>query len=183
MSRGPFVREGAGTTMRLVERRGCGRRLISLAAVAALGLVAPTPANAVSEVPFTAHVSGTAAFTSPTTVEFHGRGQAMYLGRFVSDGVAILDPPTATCPGGVLGIPNVHTETLTATDGSQLVIRMVNLACPTGTFSFHGTGHWTVVVGTGRFDGVTGEGTDEGDADFGTNTFALTLTGTLRIMS
>lgn len=170
--------------MRLVERRSSGRRVIWLAAsVAAFGAVTPTPANAVSEVPFTAHLSGTAAFTSPTTVAFHDEGRAMYLGRFMGGGVAILDPPSGTCPGGVPGIPAVHTETLTAADSSQLVIRMVNVACPTGPFTFHGTGHWTVLGGTGRFDGVTGEGTDEGDADFETNTFALTLTGTLRITS
>ena len=171
--------------MGLVEERGSVRRVISLAAAAAaLGLVAPTPANAVNDgVPFKAQLSGTAAFTSPTTVEFHGGGQAPYLGRFVSSGVAILNAPTGTCPGGVPGIPNVHTETLTAASGDQLVIRMVNFACPTSPFTFHGTGHWTVPSGTGRFEGVTGEGTIDGDADFETNTFALTLTGTLTITS
>jgi hypothetical protein len=38
-----------------------------------------------------------------------------------------------------------------------------------------------VVGGTDRFEGVTGEGVAEGDADFETNTFAFTLTGTLGI--
>jgi hypothetical protein len=171
--------------MRLVERSCSRRRGICLAAAAtALGLVAPTPANAVNDaVPFMARFSGTAAFTSPTTAEFHGGGQATYLGRLVSDGVAILDPPTGTCPGGVPGIPNVHTETLTAANGDQLVIRMVNFACPTGPFTFHGTGHWTVPNGTGRFEGVTGEGWIEGNADFGAGTFTLSLTGTLTITS
>ena len=107
----------------------------------------------------------------------------MHLGRFVSDGVAILEPPTGTCPSGVPGIPNVHTETLTAADDAQLVFRLIDFACPTGPFTFHGTGHWTVVGGTDRFEGVTGEGAIEGDADFGTNTFALTLTGTLTFRS
>jgi hypothetical protein len=82
-------------------------------------------------------------------------------------------------PGGTSGIPNVHSETLTAANGDELVLRMVNVGCPTGPFTFHGTGHWTVVGGTGRFQGVTGQGTNEGDADFETNTFALTMTGTL----
>ncbi len=44
----------------------------------------------------------------------------------------------------------------------------------------HGTGRWTMLGGTGSFEGVTGEGTAEGDADFETNTFALTLTGIVR---
>lgn len=105
----------------------------------------------------------------------------MYLGRFVSEGVALLEPPTGTCPGDVAGIPNVHTETLTAAEGAQLVLRLVDFAWPTGPFTFHGTGDWTVVGGTDRFEGVTGEGTIEGDADLATNTFALTLTGTLEI--
>lgn len=170
--------------MSLVQWRGTRRRVAALAAAAAaLGLVTPTPASALSEVPFTAQVSGTAAFTSPTTVGLEGGGQAMYLGRFVSSGIAILEPPAGTCPNGVPGIPNVHTETLTAADGSQLVIRKVDLACPTGPFTLHGTGHWTVVGGTDRFEGVTGVGTAEGDADFETNTFAFTLTGTLTITS
>jgi hypothetical protein len=171
--------------MRVHERRGPGRRVISLAAAAvALGLLAPTPANAANDwLPFMARLSGTAAFTSPTTAEFHGGGQATLLGQFASDGVAILDAPTGTCPGDVLGIPNVHTETLTAANGDQIVIRMVNVACPTGPFTFHGTGHWTVPGGTGRFERVTGEGTIEGDANFGTSTFALTLTGAIWIRS
>jgi poly(3-hydroxybutyrate) depolymerase len=172
--------------MRLVETRRSRRRVLSLAvaAVAALGLVAPARASAVNEgVPFMAQMSGTAAFIDPTTAEFHGGGQATFLGQFVSDGVAVLDAPTGTCPGDVPGIPNVHTETLIAANGDQLVIRMVNFACPTGPFTFHGTGHWTVPGGTGRFENVTGEGTIEGDANFETSTFALTLIGALWIKS
>lgn len=169
--------------MRLADRRGSGGRVLSIAAAAvAIGLVASTPANATSDgVPFQAQVSGTVAFTSPTTVEFRGGGQAPYLGKFVGSGVAILDAPTGTCPGGVPGIPNVHTETLTAASSDQLVVRMVDVACPTGSFTFHGTGRWTVVGGTGRFEGVTGEGTAAGDTDFETNGFAFTLAGTLMI--
>jgi hypothetical protein len=171
--------------MRFVETRHARRRVLSLAAAAvALALVAPTRANAANDgVPFNAQLSGMAVFTSPTTVEFRGAGQAMYLGQFVGVGVAVLEPPTGTCPGGMPGIPNVHSETLTAADDSQLVVRMVDVACPTGPFTFHGTGHWTVVGGTDRFEGVTGEGVVEGDADFETNTFAFTLTGTLGITS
>ena len=169
--------------MRFLKPPGDSRHVVVIAAAAAvLGLATPMPANAVSEVPFTAKLSGTAAFTSPTTVEFHEQGQAMYLGNYVGVGVAILDPPTGTCPSGVPGFPNVHTETLTATDGSQIVFRLLNVGCPTGPFTFHGTGQWTVVDGTGRFEGVTGQGTDEGDANFETNTFVLTLTGTLKIV-
>jgi hypothetical protein len=151
-----------------------------LAAVVVLALVALAPARAGNGgTPFTARLSGTAAFTGPTTVDFHGGGVANQLGRFTGSGVALLDAPTGTCPGGVPGIPNVHTETLTAANGDTLVVRMVNVGCPTGPTTFHGTGHWTVIGGTGRFENATGAGTNEGDADFATNTFALTLTGTI----
>jgi hypothetical protein len=128
--------------------------LIALAATAAsLSLVAPTPANAVNDgVPFTARLSETAAFPDPTTAEFHGRGQATYLCRFVSGGVAILEPPTGTCPSGVPGIPNVHIETLTAASGDQLGIRMVNVACPTGPTTFHGTATGSCSGGSGRLE-------------------------------
>lgn len=145
-----------------------------------LGLFALLPASANGgEVAFSARISGSAAFTSPTSVEFDGAGTATHLGKFATAGAAVLGAPTELCPGGVLGIPNVHTETLTAADGDQLVIRMVNVGCPTGPFTFRGTGHWSVLSGTGRFEGVAGRGVNEGNADFATSTFELVLTGRL----
>jgi hypothetical protein len=154
--------------------------VVALAAAVTLGLLTLAPAAAAKgQVPFKARLSGTAAFTSPTTVEFHGGGHATHLGRIVGSGVAVLGPPTGTCPGGAAGIPNVHTETLTAANGDELVIRMVDVACATGPFTFRGTGHWTVLGGTGRFRDATGQGTVEGHADFQSSTFELTLTGTL----
>ncbi len=129
-------------------------------------------------VPFKAFMSGSAAFTSPTTVEFQNTGLATHLGRFVASGVAVLDASTGSCPGGP-NVPNVHTETLTAANGDQLVIQMVNVACPTGPYTFRGTGHWTVLSGTGRFQNATGQGTNEGHVDFESSTFVMVLTGTL----
>lgn len=169
------------TTMRSATTSRA-RRLVFVLPLATLvlGLAALLPAAATgSDMPFTARLSGSAAFTSPTSVEFHGTGAATHLGKVVSAGMALLESPTEPCPGGFLGYPNVHTETLTAADGDQLVIRMVNVGCPTGPYTFHGTGHWSVVSGTGRFEGVTGVGTNEGNADFEVNTFELVLTGTL----
>ena len=154
--------------------------LASLLVTVGVGVVAFGPvAGAESDMPFTARLSGTATFTSPTSVEFDGTGTATHLGLFTNDGLAILEPPTGGCPNGAQGIPNVHTETLIAANDDALVVRMVNLACPTGPASFHGTGHWTVLGGTGRFAGATGAGTNAGNADFATNTFELTLSGTL----
>ena len=154
--------------------------LATLLAAVGVCFVAPGPvAAADSDVPFEARLSGTATFTSPTSAEFQGAGTATHLGRVTNGGIAILGPPTDGCPDGAQGIPNVHTETLTAANGDELMIRMVNLACPTGPASFHGTGRWTVIGGTGRFVNVTGAGSIEGNADFATNTFELTLSGAL----
>jgi hypothetical protein len=157
--------------------------VVLLAATAGLGIAGLPPATAgTGGVPFEARLSGTAAFTSPTTVEFHGTGQATHMGRIVAGGAAILDPPTGSCPSGAPGIPNVHTETLAAANGDELTIRMVDVACPTGPSTFHGTGNWTVVGGTGRFEHTTGEGTAEGDADFAMGTLEFRLTGTLSLL-
>jgi hypothetical protein len=166
--------------MTSLESSGAGRLVLLIAALAA-GLVAVAHASASDgQVPFTATVSGTAAFTSPSTVEFHGAGNAPLLGLFASAGQALLETPT-TCPTGTPGIPNVHTETLTGANGDKLVLRMENLACSTGPFTFHGTGHWTVVGGSGRFEDVSGRGTNEGNADFESSTFVLTMTGSLTL--
>ena len=55
-----------------------------------------------------------------------------------------------------------------------------NVACPTGPLVFHGTGHWVVTGGTGRFSGATGQGTDAGTGDFTQGgEFTLQLTGTI----
>jgi len=129
-------------------------------------------------VPFRALMTGSAAFTSATTVEFHTTGLATHLGNFVASGFADLFASTGNCPGGP-NIPNVHTETLTAANGDELVIQMQNVACPTGPYTYHGIGHWTIIGGTGRFQNITGRGTNEGHADFEIGTFEMAYTGTL----
>jgi len=163
----------------VISKHG-GTLALVLATAIAAGLVALAPATAASgDAPFEARLAGTAVYTTPTTVAFHSAGNATHLGRFAAGGVAALGPPAGSCPDGATGIPNVHTETFTASDGDELVIRMVNVGCPTGPSTFHGSGHWAVVGGTGRFADVTGSGTCEGNADFATGTFELALSGAL----
>jgi hypothetical protein len=36
------------------------------------------------------------------------------------------------------------------------------VGCPVSPYEFHGSGHWTVTGGTGRFAGVTGSGSADG---------------------
>ena len=170
----------ANASLEKLSKNAAGSVFTSDAIVREWNEIASTAnAAAKGEVPFKARMTGSAAFTSLTTVEFHGMGQATHLGRFAASGVAVLGESTGICPGGIPNVPNVHTETLTAANGDELVIRMVNVGCPTGPYTFHGTGEWTVLGGTGRFRNATGQGTNEGNADFESNTFELALTGTL----
>ena len=157
-------------------------RLLGGFAAILIVILAVTPASATrsnaTAKPFKALMSGSAVFTSPTRVEFQNSGHATHLGRFVASGEAVLGESTGSCLGGP-NVPNVHTEALTAADGSEIVIQMVNVACPTGPYTYRGTGQWTVIAGTGRFENVTGQGTNEGHVDFETGTFVMELTGTL----
>jgi hypothetical protein len=151
--------------------------------LSALGLLAggalvlgmhPAFASSV-EVPFNASFSGGAAITSPSTSAFTGSGHATLMGRTTSAGHAdFLPPEDSHCQGGV---PNTNYETLTAVNGDTLSIVSDDVACPTGAWRFHGSGHWHVSGGTGRFANTTGEGTFDGHSDFTAGTFAATVSG------
>ena len=86
--------------------------------------------------------------------------------------------PVPECPLGV-GIPHTHMETLTAANGDQLILEMIDLACPIDqTFMvFRGTGNWTVVDGTGRFADASGSGTVVGRGNFINGVFEFSLAG------
>jgi hypothetical protein len=147
-------------------------------AAAALSLAVAAPAGAGAQVPFTATFSGTASFTSQSSTYFVGEGLATHMGRSSSIGVVSIGPPNAAgC------YPNINTETLTAANGDQLVIRSDDQACPIGPTSFHGSGSWVVIRGTGRFADTTGSGSFSGETDFGAGftpgPFHFTLTGTI----
>ena len=150
-----------------------------LATAVSFGLSGVASASAGGQVPVKARFSGTVAFTGTSSIALRGAGHSSLMGASTNDGIAVISGPpnTAGC------IPNVHTETLTAANGDQLVIESDDLACPIGPTSLHGTGHWHVVSGSGRFSGATGEGTFDGEADFGPSfspgTFSFTLTGAL----
>jgi len=168
--------------MRLVGSNGAVRLVLLVTGTAAAALPALTPARAANPgVPFTARLSGTATYANSTTVQFTGEGIATSVGRVTDRGVAVFGAPEGSCPGGVPGLPNDHTETLMAQNGDTLVLQLKNFACPTAPSSLHGTGTWIVVGGTGRFDGATGGGTCDGTADFATNTFEGTIDGRLSL--
>lgn len=148
---------------------------------------AVSPAFAVNResVPFSGTFSGEARFdppVAPSRALFQGTGRATHLGATVNAGV--LAPlnfvPVPECTLGV-GIPHTHLETLTAANGDQLLLEMIDLACPVDqTFMrFHGVGNWTVVGGSGRFADASGSGTVTGDGDFIEGVFEFSLSGKL----
>ena len=163
------------------------RSLIVLTAVGLLLLGASSAFARDHGVPFKANYSGASAFTSQTTTGFAGSGNASHMGNVSATGQAqiLCFPPDATsqscvgsagCPGGV---PNINTQTLAAANGDTLTIQSNDVACPTGPNQYRGAGQWTVVGGTGRFRGATGNGSFAGHSDFGAGTFDISLNGTI----
>jgi hypothetical protein len=128
------------------------------------------------ETPFRGSYSGTAAFTSATTITFSGTGIATHLGNGANEGHVVVTGPESSCPGG---IANINYETLTAANGDTLLLTSYDVACPISPGVLHGTGHWVVTGGTGRFSGASGQGTIDGHADFNQGVFSFQFTGTL----
>jgi len=151
--------------------------VLTTAAVFGLSGATEAGANAGGHAPLKANFSGTVAFTSPSSIVLKGAGHSTLMGASTNDGNAVISGP----PNAAGCTPNAHTETLTAANRDQLVIESDDVACPIGPTSLHGTGHWHVVSGTGRFSSATGEGTFDGEADFGPSfspgTYSISLTG------
>src|SRR6516164_2664739 len=152
--------------------------VVMLIAMGTIGIGANSASAAAGhQVPFRASYSGTAAFNSATgTALFTGTGIASYLGRSTNVNHITVSGP-ASCPGG---FANINVETLTAANGDTLVLTGPHdQGCPTRPNAVHGTGHWIVTGGTGRFAGATGQGTFDGGADFNQGTFSFQPTGTI----
>ena len=153
----------------------------TLVAMGAMLIGTPKASANAEQVPFTGSYSGSVAvdFTVGTAT-LNGSGTATLLGRSTNDGfVQILGPgPAGSCPGGLAA---VNTETLTAASGDTLVLVVYDdISCPEPPgLRFHGTGHWRVTGGTGRFSGATGQGFFDGHGDFDQGVFRFDLTGTI----
>ena len=128
------------------------------------------------QVPFRGTYSGTATFTSTTTVTFSGTGTSTLLGHSANEGHIVVTGPDSSCPGG---LANVNNETLIAANGDSLMFSANDVACPVSPGVSHGTGHWVVTGGTGRFSGATGQGNIDGYGDFNQGVFSFQLTGTI----
>src|SRR5215471_291724 len=86
--------------------------LMMAAALPNVASAAPTGSE------FRATYTGTGVFTSATTVQFDGRGQATLLGASTNHGDIVIHGSDASCPGG---LANTNTETLRAANGDILV--------------------------------------------------------------
>ena len=122
---------------------------ISFLAASLVALVLTGPARAGTQVPFQGMSSGvvTATGFDPVTgtayTHVAGEGQATHLGHYTVSADAAVTVAT--------GIP-LGTWTLTAANGDQLFLSMGGH----GIDATHGFGAFTVVGGTGRFQGATG---------------------------
>jgi hypothetical protein len=154
---------------------------VTVAAAATMAVGAGTASAAGTQLPFKASYSGSAAWTSPTTIALAGTGIASHLGLITNSGTVYLTDFNSNCPDGPDGVASINVETLTAADGDTLAIRSDDVACPTGPGLYHGTGHWTVTGGTGRFGGATGGGPFDGTADLNQGLFTSNPTGTLAL--
>ena len=110
------------------------------------------PARAGEQVPFKGTSSGsvTVLDVSPSliTVGLEGQGVATHLGHFTVSAVVLLDVSDPSVPGGT----PTGQWTLTAANGDMLFLAMGGH----GIDDTHGFGAFTVVGGTGRFEGATG---------------------------
>ena len=121
---------------------------VVVAVLAALTLSAPAMA-AGHPVPFKGRSSGAVTVTDVSypfvTTRVVGEGEATHLGHFTLTAEAVVD---VSLPGA----PATGRWTLTAANGDQLFATFVAY----GIDPTHGHGDFTIVGGTGRFQGATG---------------------------
>ena len=153
--------------------------VLTLITLGSLGTGANSAYAAGKQVPFSGFYSGTISIASDGTPIFNGTGVATHLGKGTNEGHVMFTGASASCVGG---IPNDNYETLTAANGDSLTLVSHDVACPIPNRDgwYHGTGHWQVTGGTGRFSGATGEGTVDGFAHIVPGgRFEIQFTGTI----
>jgi hypothetical protein len=154
--------------------------IIGLVSTLMAGCIKDSPVSPSLFVPFSGSYAGTIVHTANPFVNLSdATGSSTYLGQGTSKGTTtILGFDDSTCLGG---IKNVQVYTLTASNGDTLTLTIHDVACPMTLAPglFRGVGNWYVSGGTGRFQGATGHGTGDGQADLVADKFAITLSGTI----
>jgi hypothetical protein len=140
------------------------------------------PASAATPAPFRASFAGT--FT-PTDTGFSvgGQGRATLLGKSTNQGTVVMQSqPNPACP--TTGFVVTNDEILTAANGDQVTLSILDMPCPVPDSPgfYDGVSTYHVTGGTGRFAGASGQGTFDGRGDFNDPshlTFTYTFDGTL----
>jgi hypothetical protein len=125
------------------------------------------------QVPFNGSYSGTVAITGETTAVLSGSGTATHMGIGPYQGN--VSDITATADG----FSDVLVETLTAANGDTLTLRCDQVAVQTSPGVFVGNDTWTVIGGTGRFAGASGQGAGVTQIDLNLGVFDKRLDGTI----
>ena len=145
-----------------------------LAAILAT-LVMGGPARAGKQVPFQGKQRGVmvqTGFSFPfVTVSLVGEGEASHVGRFTMTWQVVVNVITGYATGAT---------TLTAANGDMLFLTLVG---PPTTDPTRGAAEFTIVGGTGRFQGATGSYTEQIQFAFpftvSPNTFTEVFAGTI----
>jgi hypothetical protein len=137
------------TTMSIIRYSANMKRITTNLLGAAFVATCMLPATAAERVPFKGQSSGVVKAVGFDPVKgiaythVSGQGQATHLGHFTVSGDVEVEVAT--------GIP-LGTWTLTAANGDMLFLKMGGH----GIDATHGFGAFTVVGGSGRFEGATG---------------------------
>lgn len=140
--------------------------------------------SAATRAPFKAHYAGSFTATS-TGFSVSGSGNATLLGMTENNGTVVMQPQAnPACPS--TGFVVTNDEVLTAANGDQVVLTILDMPCPVpgqpgiydGVSTYHITG------GTGRFAGANGHGSFDGRGNFNNPddlTFTYTFSGTISV--
>ena len=158
-------------------------RTLTTSALIALGALAvPSTAAAAPIAPFKAFYAG--SFTGTTTgFSVGGTGHATLLGSSTNSGTVVMQSePNPTCP--TTGFVVTNNETITAADGDQITITILDAPCPVQGEPgiYDGVSQYVITGGTGRFAGATGTGSFDGRGNFNTPdhlTFTYSFNGTI----
>jgi hypothetical protein len=151
--------------------------LATVVALCALVAVVATPVSAAGLVPFYAAFAGSAGFTGPGTGAYDGAGQATHLGASRVHG----EIQVTVMPNDCGGFTAQHSDIITAANGDQLYLRVVEEACPTPSGEFRCLGTYAITGGTGRFARATGSGVFDGLVNFDQGKFRATYSGQISV--
>jgi hypothetical protein len=160
--------------------------LAALAGAVTVLAIAVAPASAAPSTTFAAGFAGNIQITSadpagnPMSAAYGGSGVGTHrINRM--QGTINVQGPAPSC-GEAGGFTAQHMDTLTASDGSQLVVQVNEVACGIGSATYRCEGTYKVLSGTGRFARATGSGAFDGVVSFnpdGSGQFLATYFGQL----